>query len=298
MDGSYDMKKKAPRINRGAFLTLPSAGMLLCMTIVPLCMLLVFMFMNRNMFPGQPWPGWTMANITRVFSSKTFWKLMLKSLGMSGIVTTACILIGYPAAWGIAKYIKPQHRTIFMMLVILPFFTSQLLLFYSMINLIRNGGLLMTMFESLNIHVESIMYSDKATILLLIYAYLPYMILCLYSSVEAIDQDLIHASLSLGAGIFRTFTNIVFPMSVPGLLSGILLVFVPVTGSFEVAELVGGSGGIMVGSVINAQYKDTLNMGYGAVLACVLLVVLSLIMALVSALTTHAQKKIGGDVDA
>ena len=86
-------------------------------------------------------------------------------------------------------------------------------------------------------------------------------------------------------------------MSVPGLLSGILLVFVPVVGSFVEPGLVGGSNGMMVGSMINSQYKDNLNMGYGAVMSCVLLVVLCLIMAAVSFATKQAQKKIGGDMD-
>lgn len=292
------MNQSKKKINKGAYLTLPSAGLLLCLTIMPLIMLFIFMFMNRNLFPGQPWPGWTVGNITRMVGSATFWKLLLKSLGMAALVTACCIVIAYPTAWSIAKYVRPENRTIFMMLVILPFFTSQLLLFYAMINLIRNGGLLMTLLNALHINATSIMYSNKATILLMVYAYLPYMILCLYSSVEAIDQNLINASFSLGGGIFRTFVNVVFPMSVPGLLSGVLLVLVPVTGSFEVAELVGGSGGIMVGSVINTQYKGTLNMGYGAVLACTLLVVLSIIMAVISYITKRAQIKVGGEIDA
>jgi len=216
---------------------------------------------------------------------------------MSALVTVICIVAAYPSAWAIAKIIKPKNRSIFMMVVILPFFTSQLLLIYAMMNLIQPGGLILTALSSLGIEMKSILYTNAATVLILVYEFLPYMILCLFSQLEAINDNLINASLILGASKAKTFTNIVFPLSIPGLLSGILLVFVPVAGAFAEPNIVGGANGMMVGSMINIQYKDNLNMGYGAILACVLLIVLSLIMAFVSWLTKRAQTKIGGEIE-
>lgn len=289
-------KKKKQSFKANSLWTMPSAAMLLCLTIAPLVMLLIFSFMNRNMFAGQQWPGWTLNNLTRLMESTTFWQLLGKSLRISLGVTAICVVVAYPAAWAIAKVIQPKLRSVFMMLVIMPFFTSQLLLIYAMMNLIQTGGIIMTALEALGIRGKSILYTNTATILILVYEYLPYMILCLYSSMESIGDNLVHASHMMGANRAKTFANIVFPMSVPGLLSGILLVFVPVAGSFVEPGLVGGSNGMMVGSIINTQYKDNLNMGYGAILSCVLLIVLSLIMAIISAATTRAQKRIGGDV--
>ena len=253
--------------------------------------------MNRNIFAGQPWPGWTLRNITRMFSSATFWRLMGKSLLTAGEVTLICIVAAYPAAWAIAKIVKPQHRSTLMMVVILPFFTSQLLLIYAMMNLVQTGGLLLTALDAIGIHgAKTWLYTNKATVLILTYEYLPYMILCLYSSLEGINDNVIQASLILGASKMKTFTNIVFPMSVPGLLSGILLVFVPVAGSFVEPGLVGGAGGSMVGSMIDTQYSGSLNMGYGAALSCVLLIILSIIMAVTRIAANRAQKAIGGDI--
>ena len=281
-----------------ALWTAPSIAMLLCLTIIPLGMLLVFSFMNRNIFAGQPWPGWTFSNITRMIESDTFWRLLGKSLFTALKVTGICILAAYPAAWAIAKIIKPKNRSIFMMVVILPFFTSQLLLIYAMMNLIQSGGLLLTFLDAIGIHnATTWLYTNKATILVLTYEYLPYMILCLYSSLEGIGDNLVNASLILGASKWKTFTNIVFPMSVPGLLSGILLVFVPVAGSFMEPGLVGGANGAMVGSMIDTQYSGSLNMGYGAALSCTLLIVLSIIMGLTRLATARAQKAIGGDME-
>lgn len=294
--GYYDMKNGKRKFQAGSLWALPSVGLLLCLTVAPLVMLLIFSFMNRNMFAGQPWPGWTLNNLTRMMESKTFWPLLGKSLVTAGKVTLICIVAAYPAAWGIAKIVREKNRGILMMVVILPFFTSQLLLIYAMMNLIQSGGIIMTALAAMGIQAESILYTNSATILVLVYEYLPYMILCLYSSMESISDNLIHASHILGANRFKTFVNIVFPMSVPGLLSGILLVLVPVAGSFVEPGLVGGSNGMMVGSIINTQYKDNLNMGFGAMLSCVLLLVLCLIMACISFAAKRAQKRIGGDV--
>ena len=290
-----DQKKK--RIQPVALWTTPSIVMLLCLTVIPLLMLLVFSFMNRNIFAGQAWPGWTLNNITRMIESGTFWRLLGKSLLTALEVTLICIVAAYPSAWAIAKVVKPKNRNIFMMVVILPFFTSQLLLIYAMMNLLQSGGLLLTLLEALGIQAETLLYTNKATVLVLTYEYLPYMILCLYSSLEGIGDNLVQASLILGASKWKTFTNIVFPMSVPGLLSGILLVFVPVAGSFMEPGLVGGANGAMVGSMIDTQYSGSLNMGYGAALSCTLLIVLSIIMGLTRLATARAQKAIGGDME-
>ncbi len=291
-----ETKKKRAHVSPNSFWTLPSGVLLLCLTLIPLVMLLVFSFMNGNIFAGQPWPGWTSGNITRMMHSGTFWKLMGKSLLTSLLVTVICIIAAYPSAWAIAKIIKPQNRGIFMMVVILPFFTSQLLLIYAMMNLIMSGGVLLTALESIGIHMDTWLYTNKATVLVLVYEYLPYMILCLYSSLEGINDNLIHASLILGATKAKTFTNIVFPMSLPGLLSGILLVFVPVAGSFVEARLVGGANGSMVGVTINTQYTTSLNMGYGAALSCALLIILALIMGLTRVAANRATRAIGGDI--
>ena len=289
--------KKKSNFQKNSLFTLPTGVLLLVLTVIPLIMLLVFSFMNRNLFPGQPWPGWTTKNIVRMFSNPTYWKLMAKSLGIAGIVTGICIAGAYPAAWAIAKIIKPKNRSMFMMIVILPFFTSQLLLIYAMMNLIQSGGLLLTALDAIGIHgVSTWLYTNKATVLILTYEYIPYMILCLYSSLEGINDNLIQASLILGASKFKTFTNIVFPMSLPGLLSGILLVFVPVAGSFMEPGLVGGAKGSMVGSMIDTQYSTSLNMGYGAALSCMLLIILSVIMALIRLSAARAQRAIGGDM--
>jgi len=289
-------KTKKNTFKIGSLWAGPSALMLLCLSLIPLAMLLLFSFMDGNITNGV-FPGWTMENFQKMFSSNVFSRLMIKSLGIGALVTVICILISYPMAWGMAKAARPHNRSMLMMLIILPFFTSQLLLIYAMMMILQSGGILMTLLGALGITTDgtSILYTQKAVVL--VYEYLPYMVLCLYTSLESIVDILVQASRVLGAGTFRTFINVVFPMSIPGLLSGILLVMVPVTGSFAESTLVGGPKGMMVGSLINSQYNTVLNMGYGASLSCVFLIILSIIMAVVRMLVNLAEKRIGGETE-
>lgn len=288
-------KNKMP-VTKGSAFILPSAALLICLSLVPLGMLVFFSFISGNIGTSGQIQGFTVNNFIKMFESFTFSKLMIKSIGIGIIVTIICILISYPAAWGIAKVAKPKHRNLLIMLVIVPFFTSQLLLIYSIMVIFQAKGVLMSLLGAIHIAdpTTSILYSNLAVVVVLVYEYLPYMVLCLYTSIEGIDNNLIHASQSLGAGKWNTFKNIIFPMSIPGLLSGILLVLVPVTGSFVEPTLVGGPNGMMVGSLINSQFSTVLNMGYGAALSFVFLIILSLIMMVINKFIHTANRSIGG----
>ena len=197
-------------------------------------MLVLFSFVKGNIRPDGGIVGYTVGNLQKVVLQAIFPTLMWKSVLIGLLVTLVCIVLAYPASWCIAKVVRPRNRTVLVMLVVIPFFTSQLLLIYSMMVILQARGVLMSAFGFLGLAdpSTSILYSMPAVIIILVYEYLPYMILCLYTSLEGIDDRLISASKSLGAGWVRTFVNIVFPMSTPGLLSGVMLVLVPVTGSF------------------------------------------------------------------
>lgn len=280
----------------GALLTIPSGFLFLALSIVPLGMLVLFSFLKGNIRPDGGIVGYTLGNLQKIFSQPIFPTLMWKSVVIGLFVTLVCVVLAYPAAWGIAKVVRPRNRNVLVMLAIIPFFTSQLLLIYSMMVILQAKGILMSGLGLIGLAdpSTSILYSMPAVIVILVYEYLPYMILCLYTSLEGIDDNLLSASKSLGAGWIRTFVNIVFPMSTPGLLSGIMLVLVPVTGSFVEPTLAGGPKGMMVGSLINSQFTTVLNMGYGAALSLVFLVVISIIMAVVRFFTRLANRRIGG----
>ena len=287
--------------NRGTrALILPSAAMLLFISIIPLCLLILFSFVDGNVTVGRGIDGFTIQNFVRAFSTPMVPRLMGKSFLISLIVTLICIGIGYPAAWAIAKVVKPQRRNMLVMMAAVPALISQLLLIYTIMKLLQPGSVLMAPLARIGLvgGSDTILYSSKAVIFILVYEYLPYMILCLYSVLEKIDDRVLEAARTLGAGNYRIFRDIILPQSFPGLFSGILIIFIPAAGSFVEPDIAGGPYGMMVGSLINTQYNTTLNMGYGAALSLILLVLMALALLVINFIMTTSERKIGGKINA
>lgn len=253
-------------------LMLPGSALLLAMVAAPVLILLIAGFSSGNTV-GQ---GFTLEHFQYAFQDGIFLGLMGKSMVMGLLVTLACVVIAYPVAYGLAKLASRKNAGLLLTLVIIPFFTSQLLLIYSMMVLLQSGGPLMAFLSLFGIDPsQSVLYTNVAVFIILVYEFLPYMVMCLYSSIAKIDDNTLYAAQTLGAGRIKRFTSVIFPMSLPGLLSGILLVFVPVTGSFVEPDLAGGAGGMMVGSLINSNFASAYNLGRGAAFSAIFLVLLA-----------------------
>ncbi len=289
------MKPSKPR-SAARHLIWPSAAILLGMSFVPLCMLVFFSFADGNVSTLNGVAGYTVRNIVEAVTSLTVRGLMLKSFWMALLVTAICIVIAYPAAWAIAKIVPEKYRSTLIMVSIVPAFTSQLLLIYSIMTLMQTNGLVMTPLLKLGILPAgtSLMYTNGSVILILVYEYLPYMILSLYSCLEKIDNNVISASHSLGANRFQTFISVVLPQSFSGLMTGILIVLIPVACSFVEPNIAGGPYSMMIGSLIDSQFTTSMNMGYGAALSLLFLVVMSLTLAVIRLVMNIADKRIGG----
>ena len=289
------MKPSKPR-SAARHLIWPSAAILLGMSFVPLCMLVFFSFADGNVSTLNGVAGYTVRNIVEAVTSLTVRGLMLKSFWMALLVTAICIVIAYPAAWAIAKIVPEKYRSTLIMVSIVPAFTSQLLLIYSIMTLMQTNGLVMTPLLKLGILPAgtSLMYTNESVILILVYEYLPYMILSLYSCLEKIDNNVISASHSLGANRFQTFISVVLPQSFSGLMTGILTVLIPVAGSFVEPNIAGDPYSMMIGSLIDSQFTTSMNMGYGAALSLLFLVVMSLTLAVIRLVMNIADKRIGG----
>lgn len=289
------MNAKHPR-NPVRHLIWPSAAILLAMSLAPLCMLVFFSFADGNVSTLNGIAGYTIANIVNAVSSATVGRLMLRSFWIAVLVTVICIVIAYPAAWAIAKVVPEKYRSTLIMISIVPAFTSQLLLIYSIMTLMQSNGLVMTPLLKLGILPAgtSILYTNQAVIIVLVYEYLPYMILSLYSCLEKIDVNVIAASHTLGANRFQTFINVVLPQSFSGLMTGILIVLIPVAGSFVEPNIAGGPYSMMIGSLIDSQFTTAMNMGYGAALSLLFLLVMSLTLAVIKLVMNIAVRRIGG----
>lgn len=209
---------------------------------------------------------------------------MLKSVLIGLEVTVICLISAFPAAWALAKAVRPSRRSLGVILVVIPFFISQLLLIYSIMVLFESKGMLMSILGILHLAnpSNSIVYTRLCVIIILVYEYLPYMILSLYSSLEQIDDSVLMASHILGAGKFTTFRRVVLPLVMPGIRSGILLVFVPAVGSFVEPGIAGGPSGMMIGTLIDSNFSVSMNMCYGATISLMFLIILLVIVAVIN----------------
>ncbi len=257
-------------------LMLPGAGTLLSLVLLPLSLLLLFSLVTGNQISLSG--ALSFKNYLNIFEQGLFGPLMWKSIRMGLLVTASSILIGYPVAYGLAKVVKPRWRNFLVVMIIIPFFTSQLLLIYSLMVMLQSQGPVMTFLALFGLDpTRSILYSNTAVYLILLYQFLPYMVLSLYSSLVKIDDNIVFAARSMGASRIRVFIDIILPLTAPALFSGIILVFIPVAGSFVESNLAGGTKGMMIGSLIDSNFSVSLNMGRGCALCVLFLLIMSVL---------------------
>jgi putrescine transport system permease protein len=199
----------------------------------------------------------------------------LNSLLTAGMATLGCLLLGYPIAYGIARA-NPASRVFLLMLVILPFWTSFLVRVYAWIGLLQNNGLINSTLLALGVIEEplALIATPFAVQIGLIYTYLPFMILPLYASLEKQDPSLLEAAADLGCRPWRAFLAVTLPLSLPGIIAGSLLVFVPATGEFVIPELLGGTDTLMIGSVLWSEFFSNRDWPVASSVAVALLVLL------------------------
>ncbi len=277
-------------------LLFPSTGILVLMALLPLGALIFF-----SLLPDNPRPGMViqlaLVNYYKIFTKPLYLTLIWKSMRIGLLVTISCIAIAWPAAYGLAKVINERWRQTWLMSTIVPFLTSQLLLIYAIMVLLQAKGPVMSLlgFVGLAKSDTSILFTPKAVLFVLVYEYLPYMILSFYSTIQKIPDSLFEAARSLGAGRWRIFWSILFPLCLPAILLGVVLVFIPVVGSFVEPQILGGPDGMMIGSVINDQFSVVYDWGLGAALSFVLLLMLIIITLIFNILAGFATRRIEGE---
>ena len=275
---------------RIAFLVSPAYLWLTVAVFLPLSTMLFFSFLSEAPFVGDDW-FYTLGNYTKFFSGIVYSTLLWKSLKLALVVTCICIVMGFPCAYVLAKVIRGRSREALFLLVILPFWSNSLVRIFSWAIVLRGGGILdLTANAILPFDVSlNLSFSYPAIIIGLVHSYLPYVILTSYLALQAIDDSLIEAARSLGASFTAIFRRIVLPLSLPGLLAGAVLIFVPVAGSFMEPRILGGRIGTFYGTVIEDQFTAVFNWPLGAALSFVLLAVVLLILACASPILKRAQ---------
>lgn len=259
-------------------LTAPAYFWLAVTIFIPIFAMLVLSFLDRSpLMPGTP--SVTLANYEAYFTKSFYWPLTRWSIELGFWVTLVCLLVGYPAAYALAKRIKGRWREAVFLLIVLPFWSNALVRIFSWTMVLRPNGLIDVSVQAVlpGAPQVDLLFTYPAVIIGLVHSYLPYMILTCYIALQAIDDSLIEAGRSLGASKFTTFRRVVLPLSLPGIVSGAALIFVPVIGSFMEPRILGGANVATLGMNIEEQFKVTANWPLGSALSFILLAIVLVI---------------------
>ncbi len=220
----------------------------------------------------------TLDNYTRLFDPLYF-KVLSHSFYMAVIATLLCLVIGYPFAYIIAKMPKKWHPFM-LFLVIIPFWTNSLIRTYGLKIVIGTQGVLNKSLLALDIIDKPIrlMYTETAVMIGLVYVLLPFMILPLYSAIEKLDHTYLEAARDLGANKIQSFLRIVLPLTLPGIIGGCLLVFLPALGMFYVSDLLGGAKNLLIGNVIKSQVLNIRDWPFGAATSIALTIAMAVML--------------------
>ncbi len=271
--------------NKREALSLPGIGIIVIFALVPLGI------MVYSSFQVEGGGGFTLEHYRRFFSRDFYYFLTWKTLRTSFGITLVSLLLAYPLAFIMAK-ILPKQRTLFLFLIILPIWISELIRAYSWLVLLRDGGVLAGFLMNIGLISNpklGILFTPKAYIIALAHIFFPFMVISIYMAIERIDDRLIEASLILGAKPAATFFRVVLPLSWPGVLSGFLLVFVPCLGAFVEPRILGGTQGTLIGTIIEDQFFEIYGWNFGAAIGTLLLLFVFLVIFLLRRLSEKAQ---------
>ena len=265
------MKKNNPAPRRHlpvgqALLTAPYILWMLIFILVPLGVVVFYALTDAN--TGL----FTLDNLGKVFTG-SFPAIFGRSLWYSLLASLICLVIGYPVAYFIARQKPSVQRTLYM-LVMLPMCMSFLLRTLAWVGLLRDTGIINGFLGLFGLGPFNLIRNTGAVILGMVYNYLPYMILPLYSVIMKIDPLLIEAAEDLGCSNRKVFTKVILPLSMPGVISGITMVFVPAVSTFYISQKLGSTGTTMIGDVIESQFKTAYNPNLGAALSLVMMIMI------------------------
>lgn len=268
---------------------LPATLWLLAFFLIPLALIWVISFGER-VGPVDIAFTWMLTNYVDALDP-LYLKLFGRSLWIAAVATAIVLVVAFPVAFAIA-FAPPRAKPLLLLLVVLPFWTNMLIRTYAMLAVLRGNGYLNWTLEGLweatrllltpiglgwltgeRFVPLELLYNNTAVVFGIVYVYLPFMVLPLYASLERLDRSLLEASLDLGASQLRTFFAVVVPMARPGIVSGLMLVFIPAIGTFLISDLLGGPDSQLLGNIVERQFKAANNWPLGAAMSFLLLYV-------------------------
>ncbi len=225
----------------------------------------------------------TLEHYKKFFTDPDFLLILWRSIKIAIKTTIVCILIGYPVAYFIANS-SQKVRNILVILITLPMWINMLVRTYAWIGILSDGGIVQRLLEILGLGTHQLLYTEGAVMLGMVYNFIPFMILQINTSLSKMDKSLIEASYDLGANRVQTFAKVIFPLSLPGVVSGISLVFLPCVSSFFIPKLLGGGQYFLIGNVIETQFITVGEWSFGSAISMIMAVIMMVSMYAVRAL--------------
>ena len=256
--------------------------------VIPLILIVFFSFTKqvdgRYMF--------TLDNFDKFFNVMYF-KVVRRSLVLAFISTVLCLIVGYPTAYIISKA-KPSRRATLLLLCILPMWMNFLLRTYAWSAILGKNGFINTLLGMVGLGPINILYTDAAVLLGMVYNFLPFMILPIHTILSKMDQDLINAAKDLGANNFQVFTKVIFPLSLPGVISGITMVFMPAVSTFVISKLLGGGQFYLIGNLIEQEFISVGDWHFGSAISIFMMIIILISMAIMNKYSSGNDKEGGG----
>lgn len=267
--------------------------------LLPLCIIALFSFLTPGLYGGVEWAfyhwnygrifGWA-DGINEIFEP-IYLQILWRSLSFAALTVVLTLVLCYPVAFWVSR-LSDRLRLVFLFLITLPFFCSLIVRLYAWLLILKPTGLLNTILLWTGLISEplEILYTPVAVVLGMVYVMIPFMFLPLYAAVDNLDRAQVEASLDLGANRTQTFLKVILPQTLPGILGGAVIVFIPSVGNFVVPDVLGGAKGLMIGNLVEQQFLSARNWPFGSALSMIIMaVVLTVLMVSV----TRA-RKVGG----
>ncbi len=262
-------------------MTYPYIVWISIMIVAPILLILMYAFTTKG--NDVTTFRFTFDNFAKFFSDPIFLDVLKRSLIVAVVTTIICILIGYPSAYIIANA-SGKLKVMLLLLITIPMWINMLVRTYAWIGILQDDGIINMVLGWFGIKPIKILYTNFAVILGMVYNFVPFMILQIYTSLEKMDKSLLEAASDLGADRVQSFLRVTLPLSLPGVISGITLVFLPAVSSFFIPKLLGGGQYVLIGNVIESQFITSGNWNFGSAI--------SLIMAVIIMISMYITKKV------
>jgi spermidine/putrescine transport system permease protein len=260
--------------------------------LLPLLIIALFSVLTPGLYGGVEWAFYHW-NYGRIFGwadgiieiyEPVYLQILARSLGFAALTVLLCLLLCYPVAFWVSR-LPQRWRLVFLFLITLPFFASLIVRLYAWLLILKPSGVLNTALMATGLIAEplEILYTPAAVVLGMVYVMIPFMFLPLFASVDNLDRAQVEASMDLGAGRVQTFVKVILPQTLPGIMGGAVIVFIPSVGNFIVPDILGGAKGLMIGNLVEQQFLSARNWPFGAALSMIIMSVV--LMVLLTAVT-------------